>query len=478
MGMPISTYTVLRTLSDDNLRPDYEHQIVRNTLSHFNMFAFVIHDPTLHRELDKKLNDVFDYLDFVTGDKLLFFAMVDPPEAWLSHGRRRRYYLQLNDYAKRLFEADSSVFSEEYGTSFAMADTLKIPIDDLPCIVVTNDFRSKEVGIFRTCATHIESQLTGLGYLALRSERRPVQYNDPEFRKQIDLCDNHGTDGLLVLSNSLAKELSNFLSCIIAGSERNRRLFPVAKNEAETSIRELYAELSTWRRTRPATLPREADERLQDEEDLASICVKIVSHLVHLHARSSHQRVYVPVDSAYLEPYTDHLLQAAYKVSLLDLSDYTPEVICLAKAFEYEINLSMVHWIRQRLGIGLPEFYNRYQADTSAMFEREDFNRRYGTGRRSTQGWRPPMMGSSKRVFGRIIESIADDELPAGWDRVRTSELQRLWSDILEQRNYAAHRVPLERSALTNIKKSYHGLDKIQAFMNLYGLKKTLSGQL
>ena len=42
--------------------------------------------------------------------------------------------------------------------------------------------------------------------------------------------------------------------------------------------------------------------------------------------------------------------------------DYTPGAICLAKIFEREINLSLVHWIREHLGINLPSYFNRYQS--------------------------------------------------------------------------------------------------------------------
>ena len=49
--------------------------------------------------------------------------------------------------------------------------------------------------------------------------------------------------------------------------------------------------------------------------------------------------------------------------------DYTPAVMCFAKVFEREINLSVVHWVRKQLRINLPAFFDRFQYAFKARYE-------------------------------------------------------------------------------------------------------------
>src|SRR5687768_6103868 len=90
MGMPISSYTVLSALADQN--GPFDHHTAQRTLNNFNLLAFIIHDPDAHADFHRTLAHKFDKLDYVTGEKLLFLALVDPPRDWRSHARGRDYY--------------------------------------------------------------------------------------------------------------------------------------------------------------------------------------------------------------------------------------------------------------------------------------------------------------------------------------------------------------------------------------------------
>jgi len=85
MGMPISSYTVLSALA--NGRNRYETEVAQRALSPFNLFAFVIHDPEEHSKFHQVLERQFDRFDFITGHKLLFLRLVDPPTNWLNHAK-------------------------------------------------------------------------------------------------------------------------------------------------------------------------------------------------------------------------------------------------------------------------------------------------------------------------------------------------------------------------------------------------------
>ena len=126
MGMPISNYTVLSALAQE--RDGHERAIALDALRPFNLFAFLIHDPKIHHDFDRRLTRLFDELDYVTGDKLLFFALVDPPEEWLAHGSRRDYYSKLSNWQTReLLDPRNSIQSTDKGiTAISLASSLAI----------------------------------------------------------------------------------------------------------------------------------------------------------------------------------------------------------------------------------------------------------------------------------------------------------------------------------------------------------------
>lgn len=148
MGMPITTYNVLDTLTKS--RPEsYEIGPVNEALEPFNLFAFIIHDPEAHPDFDQTINSVFTRLDLSTGGNLLFFALVDPPQIWLDQGGRnpgrdRPYYRELSSHnqarktLRELHDPGNVITSTDKSiTAFSLATSLGISYDDLPCLIIT-----------------------------------------------------------------------------------------------------------------------------------------------------------------------------------------------------------------------------------------------------------------------------------------------------------------------------------------------------
>ena len=162
MGSPILTYKVLEALDDkistysilealDNKRePSSEISnaisSVRDKLRSFNLLAFIIHDPEVHHGFDAKITQLFDYLDQVSGNALLFFALIDPPEEWLEHGAERPYYQSLDSLTRHLMHPGNAITSTDKGvTALSLANGLGIPSSMLPCLVVTRSLTSKNL---------------------------------------------------------------------------------------------------------------------------------------------------------------------------------------------------------------------------------------------------------------------------------------------------------------------------------------------
>ena len=210
MAAPISSYDLLKSLGDsNNWRESWD---MNEALKRFNLLAFIIHDPEEHSDFDGEMGRIFDRLDYLTGEKLLFFTLIDPPEEWLRHGGQREYMKYLG-YGKALALPNPNnpiTSTDKELTAFSLARSLKIPIDMLPCIVITRDFRSSDFVWVRTCKDHIRKQLEDLGYLASRGQDLPIPLSSVQ--EEIDLCEGSGSESL---EDNLARALIDALSFII-----------------------------------------------------------------------------------------------------------------------------------------------------------------------------------------------------------------------------------------------------------------------
>lgn len=296
-------------------------------------------------------------------------------------------------------------------------------------------------------------------------------------RKELDLCNGHGGE---LLENSLAKALSDVLSFIIAGNSSDSRLQRQAFEQAQKTISELHSALNNVKRNFDKSKAEELDK----------LCLNIVSFISLLNDRMVLDlSSFIPVNIIFLENDSYQILKTAHKVFTLlaperrearlllepeESFDFTPGVICLAKVFEKEANLSIVHWIRKELGISLPPYFNKPQPSVRAKLTprfpggREiDFN----INRRGK--WLPPGIGQSE-IACRELSQLT---LPQGWDSSSWNLLLDDWTVIREKRNEAAHTEMVGRLSLELVKSSLINLSMSHIFEKFYQMKREFSGR-
>jgi len=146
MGMPISCYWTLLSLARHGERCG---GWVGKLRKQFSKFAFVIHDPTTHLEFDDVLNRSFDRLDYATGRRLLFFALVRPESADIVGLRDRPYFRVFEDKPWQVQDLASPraipISPSPSVSAWAFSQALGIPFDSLPCIVTTDDLLSPAI---------------------------------------------------------------------------------------------------------------------------------------------------------------------------------------------------------------------------------------------------------------------------------------------------------------------------------------------
>lgn len=459
MAAPISSYDLLKSLSDSNNWREYWD--MNEALKRFNLLAFIIHDPEEHSDFDREMGRIFDRLDYLTGEKLLFFTLIDPPEEWLRHGRQREYMKYLG-YGKALVlpNPENTITSTDKElTAFSLAKSLNIPVEMLPCIVITHDFRSSDFVWVRTCTDHIREQLENLGYLASRGQDLPILLSPVQ--EEIDLCEGSGTESL---EDSLAQALTDVLSFIIDSNN------PEVEQQAVETINNLQQTLQKIKR------------QIRDEQNpqsihwenqlLDSLCEKIVVFLAHRNTQPTQDLAnFISIDTLGLEVDSCIILKTAHMVNdfLMNaptrMIDYTPVVICLSKVFEREINLSVVHWIRQTLGVQLPNYFNKHQKKVNAVFNPRDPNRAIDFNKSAPGNkWQPPAIGESQIAYSQMAQHIIN------WlDRPQI--FLSNWETIRQVRNQAAHTQYVDERSVNTIRQALNQLAGAQIFQTLFDMK-------
>ena len=192
---------------------------------------------------------------------------------------------------------------------------------------------------------------------------------------------------------------------------------------------------------------------------------------------------FIEIDEEFLEDDSRRMLKTAQAV--LDMLkhpdfatlDYTSGVICLAKVFEREINLSVVHWIRQQKGIALPEHFDLFQRNLEkedTEFENVDFNNS-GSG----YAWRAPMLGQSENACKKV-KNLWNSEwkkMINNWNRQQQWQiLLDNWKVITKKRNAGAHDPSVNKNVADAIKEALDDLVKEKVFDELFRMKKNYRG--
>lgn len=212
MGMFLSKYSMLNALGygdDPYILPE-----TKKILSRFKLFGLIIHDPAKHQEFHRKLEDIFERIDYLTGQDFLFLCLTDPPKKWIKDNNRD--YFGIWETEQLLSPGNATITDNDSITAYTLCQSLEIDYDDLPAIILTNDFTSSQFRCLKTSARHLEKQLTEIGHFSSQKAGSFNLINDQDFNillKNIDYC-----SGNFNINNeeSLAKTLSDFLSFILA----------------------------------------------------------------------------------------------------------------------------------------------------------------------------------------------------------------------------------------------------------------------
>lgn len=477
MGMFLSKYSMLHSIGYGGNRNVKAETI--KILDKYKLFGIIIHDPTYHKDFDLYLESQFERLDYITGRDFLFFGLTNPSQKWVQ--KNHRDYFGIWEDFLLLSTENRYQTQNESMSAYTLATSLGIAYDDLPVILLTNDFSSNHYQIVKTCPKHLTAQMTEIGYWATQQETKYYDLLDDagfnELIKNIDLC---GGATAVSADTDIAKTLSDFLAFVLydkrntndtrLSREHVSRYIADFSNKIKMSrspakieqlnlallgylaqLRGLTSENQVRLRNKIGIgLERESGIILDTFDKIAPVYESRLSHLHH-ESRMHSERYNQFIDRFDIE------------------LDYTPLVMSLCKVFEIEVNLSVVQWIRSQLNIEMPEYFKKYKPDrisytiTPSQIPDArpiDFNK-------SRQGkWLAPGIGESEMATIRLATQGISP-----FDTDTFDLLMSNWKILREYRNKAAHVEQIDVIAFENTKSSFNFLIDHGILKNLLFLK-------
>ena len=518
MGFPLkNNYALFQALRRDTvLDPDAFFPPFRTTLAPYNLFAFVLHDPSEHSEFHEALSEKFVDLDSsISGQKLLFFCLTDPPAEWLKMASKRPYLVDGwgtgRGEAEALSNPNATINTRDQSLStHTLARFLEIPTDELPCIYVTNNFYSPNGIYFQTHPTLLEEQMRTLGQIAESHGTNPQEEIYQRIQDEVPRSDiaptPHSVTGASDPSlNNLGAVIAEAMSLLVPYSSRSERI---------------CREIRTGLQKRIDAVAQSGDEPLESTLEKLALAIQF-----HIDRRARHRAAYMPpgafphaampsiaplpssakaaepvearrMAAAPLPLVAAPSLQVAIGSHLLDSEstkmldtgnavlsylqfemggdcDFSPAVMQFAKVFEREINLSLVQWMRACCGVSMPEYFNRVQPGFAAQWETLDFNRNGGNGKLQL-----PTLGQSVRLYEAYLESPNKNQIPlsASAKTAVANGRNSKWDKLARIRNASSHTELASLGMAEKVCSIFGEFSKGNLFDDLCSLRGDLNG--
>jgi hypothetical protein len=447
MAMPLSSFTVMQALLHRCLPFPHRYQFdteVAEALRRYNLVALILHSPERHPEFDHRLQRDFEIYDRTTGGKLLFFAVVEPSKDWLRNAARRDYF--------RIFAGkplEQIKCSDPDAALCALARAFSVT--QLPAVVVINPKDPDETVVLQTSALEIEQQFSRLGVCAAEYQREIPLSNQLDKWKlnnihQLAPREFASYRALLAFAGiaarerrGSAREAENLLHAFLRDGPRPWK----SRSDSPDDLTGVQINL-------PRSQPETGVQEYPDEPDEYAVGLLLdlayyLGSMRNLDAPAAERlprfRLLSGVVRGELEIEASAALASADAILWggAQLEDFSPLMICVAKAFESEINASLVQWYRNKLGVDMPRYFKLHAPNVTALAgggQPVDFNAKRRQGE-----WHPPSLGQSLWAGTRHFT-----EQPSELTPEQFAHLAEIWGHILPLRNRAAHSGFLERS--------------------------------
>lgn len=468
----------------------------------FPIQVAVLFSPSDH-EFGQAFRETFLELDRLTGNQVAFFAVLDPPEDWLNEARSRSWW---QDYSRRLgnlgFTTNNRILVREIARLFG------VEWHYLPAIVVGTNLWSGERIVSGTSPFHLKRQLDELTSLA-KEWGRPdidqifnvlsdvigfeVEYFPPDQQLRNRLDRTYEILETNPSSNRYAQ--TKFINLvdreyrIVTSILRNLEKTSSSEfNSANERVNDKILEDAAGRLVAPASVATKVFQKMtmEMESDVAILFEE--ESLVMVETSLEVGRFLEDLSHDELGDFQRFRLPRSGAVHREDRDpkptiDFSPGVQGALKAFELEINFSIIQAARTSRTMRMPQFFTLFdssfpkgQSKVRAGDRTKDINEKCIETSR-TGRHRFHTLGDCWHITKAMIDS-PDESLDAVFSRCLGSGLPRqmmeTWEVLYQLRNKASHVQPLSLNEYSIALRSALSPDILSC---LTKIKRYLSGK-
>jgi hypothetical protein len=349
--MAVTTYDFFDKLCNSDLKKD-------EALSSFSLYGFVIFDPIEHADFKKNLEDNYKYLDRKSGENFLFFTVIQLDEEKENYFSGRPYYESYKKLEHDFSGIKNPVLVKNQETlAYTLAAHLEIDLKYLPVLVVSKDLAFGHKEVIPVTSDNFWDILSKLDYIATFKLK---DTHEDDFK---DLLIKHGVlnEDCLDISSpkvKLNKALYDATGCFEIANNNF-----MARSHVNNLIEQLYNEIANYK-------------NIDENEKLEKSLLKLSTLLATISQKENKELSTFNFVKDWQNSVTKMYIKSYDAIpKTLQIDDFSPHAINLAKSFENEIVLSYYNWLRKQKGVPMPEYYGKLLKGLEIKHDRYDLNR-------------------------------------------------------------------------------------------------------
>ena len=341
--------------------------IVQRYFARFPIQVAILHSPTDY-SFTEHLKTHFAEFDRNTGKNLVFLAVLDPPEEWLQDRDLRGWWIQYQQImGASSFTVDDKVLVKEIGRLFGLNWR------SFPAIVASTNLWNAEYVSCSTSSSQLDEQLKELTKLA-DNYRRPNIYDITSVLEAMDnkLLRHHPPN------ETTRQRLNDFYDIIFTLDPYHGFKDAEFKYLVRRQLDAVNYDLETMRRIGKSE-PSYVEGFDKDKQERRDTLIENISGRLVAPAsvaarlpHALHRTVDLP---GLLDEEAVVMIETAAKVGALLENifenpntldpDFTPGAQGVWKAFELEVNLSVIQAARLARDIAMPKYFSLFDPNLS-----------------------------------------------------------------------------------------------------------------
>ncbi|MBK8027678.1 MAG: hypothetical protein IPK19_41435 [Chloroflexi bacterium] len=339
---------------------------------------------TQHQEFRDGFRGIFAHLDQLTGEQVIFFAVLDPPADWVQIAQRRGQTIDLQPLG---------VSYDDIPLVKELARLFQLEWSELPALIVSHDLWSTDFVTTQTSMKEIQQQLQSLTELAHRNP------DGISIRDLYNTLAPVSSGAVLMQRNThrqLQTDLHHFYNVLdsfaatgyLTGAEpfKSAQYLVGRSQEALSQLRvpavnrgsRYVARITKLEGKLADASPQTLQEAI--EADLLEEAAGLLTVLASVSDRAAQQRsrgqvIEVPIHGLESESRT-YVEQSRSLINLYQnphlpwrIHDCTPAMVGLWKTLEIETNHSVIQVARKAKGIPMPQYYLRFMRGQSTKVD-------------------------------------------------------------------------------------------------------------